>query len=78
MAVILYNYMKYKGADEVTEPELAYTDADAVSSWALAAVDYCTDTGLMTGVTDTTFNPAGSATRAMGATVMVRIIDAAA
>lgn len=78
MAVILYNYMKYKGADEVTEPELAYTDAGAVSSWALAAVDYCTDTGLMTGVTDTTFNPAGSATRAMGATVMVRIIDAAA
>ena len=38
MAVILYNYMKYKGADEVTEPELSYSDADKVASWATAAV----------------------------------------
>ncbi len=77
MAVILYNYSVFKGAEKVEEAELAYADADAVASWAKDAVAYCTDSGLMTGVTDTTFNPAGSATRAMGATVMVRIADAA-
>ena len=67
MAVILYNYMKYKGADEVTEPELSYSDADKVASWATAAVAYCTQTELMNGVTAETFDPAGSANRAMGA-----------
>lgn len=78
MAVILYNYSVFKGAAEVTEPELAYADAESVASWALAAVDYCTDAKLMNGVTDTTFDPTGSANRAMGATVMVRILEAAA
>ena len=77
MAVILYNYMKYKGADEVTEPELSYSDADKVASWATAAVAYCTQTELMNGVTAETFDPAGSAHRAMGATVLVRIAEAA-
>ena len=77
MAVILYNYMKYKGADEVTEPELSYSDADKVASWATAAVAYCTQTELMNGVTAETFDPAGSANRAMGATVLVRIAEAA-
>lgn len=78
MAVILYNYSVFKGAAEVTEPELTYADAESVASWALAAVDYCTDAKLMNGVTDTTFDPTGSANRAMGATVMVRILEAAA
>ena len=78
MAVILYNYSVFKGAAEVTEPELAYADAESVASWALAAVDYCTDAKLMNGVTDTTFDPTGSANRAMGATGMVRILEAAA
>ncbi len=77
MAVILYNYMKYKGVDEVTEPELSYSDADKVASWATAAVAYCTQTELMNGVTAETFDPAGSANRAMGATVLVRIAEAA-
>ena len=78
MAVILYNYSVFKGAAEVTEPELAYADADAVASWAAAAVAYCGEAGLMTGVTDTEFAPAGSANRAMGATVLVRLVEAAA
>jgi 5'-nucleotidase/UDP-sugar diphosphatase len=78
MAVILYNYSVFKGAAEVTEPELAYADADAVASWATAAVAYCGESGLMTGVTDTEFAPAGSANRAMGATVLVRLVEAAA
>ena len=78
MAVILYNYSVFKGAAEVTGPELAYADADAVASWAAAAVAYCGEAGLMTGVTDTEFAPAGSANRAMGATVLVRLVEAAA
>ena len=78
MAVILYNYSVFKGADEGTEPELAYADADAVASWAKSAVAYCTAAELMNGVTDTDFGPTGSANRAMGATVLVRLVEAAA
>ena len=74
----LYNYSVFKGAAEVTEPELTYADAESVASWAAAAVDYCTDAKLMNGVTDTTFDPAGSANRAMGETVLVRLMEAAA
>lgn len=76
MAVILYNYSVFKGADAVEEPAYDYADADAIAEWAAAAVTYCTDTGLMTGVTDTEFGPAGSATRAMGATVLTRLVPA--
>ena len=76
MATILYNYSIYKGAEAVTEPELSFSDADAIASWAEAAVAYCAENGLMGGVSETEFAPAGSASRAMGATVLMRIFNA--
>ena len=73
MAAILYRYEVFKGAEEVEAAELEYADADAIADWAESAVVYCTDAGLMSGVSDTEFAPAGSATRAMGATVLMRL-----
>ena len=73
MAAILYRYEVFKGAEEVDAAELEYADADAIADWAESAVVYCTDAGLMSGVSDTEFAPAGSATRAMGATVLMRL-----
>ena len=73
MAAILYRYEVFKGAEEVEAVELEYADADAIADWAESAVVYCTDAGLMSGVSDTEFAPAGSATRAMGATVLMRL-----
>ena len=75
MAVILYNYSVLKGAEAVTEPALEYGDADAIADWAANAVTFCTAEGLMSGVSETEFSPAGSATRAMGATVLVRMTE---
>lgn len=75
MAVILYNYSVLKGAEAVTEPALEYGDADAIADWAANAVTFCTAEGLMSGVSETEFSPAGSATRAMGATVLFRMTE---
>ena len=73
MATVLYRYCLYKGAEEVAEPELEYTDAASIADWAGAAVAYCAESGLMEGVDGGAFNPNGSANRAMGATVLARL-----
>lgn len=77
VAVMLYAYELYNGAEEVTDAELTWADASDVSEGAVAAVAYCTESGLMNGVTETEFAPDGSATRAQCATVLVRLFEAA-
>ena len=74
---MLYAYELYNGAEEVTDAELTWADAADVSEDAVAAVAYCTESGLMNGVTETEFAPDGSATRAQCATVLVRLFEAA-
>lgn len=77
VAVMLYAYELYNGAEEVADAELTWADASDVSEDAVAAVAYCTESGLMNGVTETEFAPDGSATRAQCATVLVRLFEAA-
>ena len=43
MATVLYRYSLYKGAEEVAEPALEYTDAESIADWAEAAVAYCAE-----------------------------------
>jgi 2',3'-cyclic-nucleotide 2'-phosphodiesterase (5'-nucleotidase family) len=73
MATILYRYAVLNGAPEQTESDLSYADAASISEWAQLGVAYCTDAGLMKGVSDTTFDPGGVSSRAMGATVLARL-----
>ena len=73
MAAMLYRYAVYKGAAAQTNLSLKYSDASAIADWAKTAVAYCTEKGLMTGETATTFVPEDTASRAMGATVMTRL-----
>lgn len=77
VAVMLYAYELYNGAEEVTDAELTWADAADVTEDAVAAVAYCTESGLMNGVTEAEFAPDGSATRAQCATVLVRLFEAA-
>ena len=78
MAKILYGYDKVggKNADGVTE-KLTYTDADAIGEWALESVVYCTAAGYLAG-SNGAFNPKGTATRAMGAKVLMNMTKEAA
>lgn len=72
MAAIVYRYALYNGAAAITEASLSYTDAASVSDWAELGVTYCADAGIMNGIGGA-FLPAGTANRAMGATVISRI-----
>ena len=76
MATILYNYAVHKGYDMTAAADLtAYNDASDISSWAEAAMGWANGMGLITGVTDTTLDPSGSATRAQVATILMRFVQ---
>jgi len=75
-AVILQNFAVYRDY-EVEEGSFTanFTDVDAISSWALEAMEWANATGLITGRTPTTLVPGGSATRAESAAILYRFIE---
>ena len=66
MAVIIYNAMAKKEINLETQ-ELAFSDKDLISDYAKHAVSALTKAGIISGLDDNTFNPAGDATRAEAA-----------
>ena len=78
MAKVLYGYDKIGGktAEVITE-KLTYTDLDAIADWALEAVTYCTAEKYLAG-SNGAFSPKGTATRAMGAKVLMNMTKEAA
>ena len=76
MAAILYRYAAYKGYDVSQNADLSgYTDAASISDYAKDALAWANAQKLITGVTDTTLNPQGSATRAQVATILMRLCE---
>ncbi len=76
MAAILYRYAAWKGCDVSGRVDLSgYTDAASVSAYATEAMAWANAEGLITGVTDTTLRPAGSAVRAQAATILMRLCE---
>ncbi|WP_419007074.1 S-layer homology domain-containing protein [Evtepia gabavorous] len=76
MAAILYRYAAYKGYDVSQKADLSgYTDAASISDYAKDALAWANAQKLITGVTDTTLNPQGSATRAQVATILMRLCE---
>lgn len=70
LAAILYRY----SGSPATEATLdAFTDASAVSEWAKAALSWCTEKGIIGGVTQTELSPASTATRAQVAVILQRL-----
>ena len=60
--------------EEATEVEIpaAYTDKDDVSDWAVSAMAWAVDSGIITGMTENTLVPQGVSTRAQLATMLER------
>ena len=78
MAAILYRYAEHKGYGVAKTAELAkFTDAVSVSSWASDAMKWAVANGLISGMTDTTLAPAGTATRAQVASILMRFAESA-
>ena len=57
--------------------ERHYTDLDTISDWALESVTYCTAAKYLAG-SNGAFSPKGTATRAMGAKVLMNMTKEAA
>ena len=76
MAAILYNYSKFAGEDVSARADLsAYDDASEIAGWAKEALSWANAEGLITGMTGTTLNPKGTATRAQVATILMRFCE---
>ena len=76
MAAILYRYAQFKGYDVSTSGSLGgYADASDISAYAATAMQWANGEGLINGVTDTTLDPQGSATRAQVATILMRFCE---
>ncbi|MBE6913020.1 MAG: hypothetical protein E7473_10900 [Ruminococcaceae bacterium] len=76
MVTILYRYLKYKGVTPEGGASLnAYKDADKVSDYAKAAMEWAYSEGLVKGTSDTTLSPKDNCTRAQVATIILRYIS---
>lgn len=74
MAAMLYRYARdWMGIEVSASGDLsAFSDRAKVSSWAVESVSWAVDNGIMTGYTDGTLGPGGTATRAQVATMLQR------
>jgi hypothetical protein len=71
MAAMLYRYAVHKKADTSAKGDLsAFTDAGAISSYALEAMAWANGAGLINGMGDGTLAPKGTSTRAQVAQVL--------
>ena len=63
---------RYAGEPASEESLSGYSDAANVSDWAAEAMSWALETGVIEGVTATTLQPQGTATRAQCATIFMR------
>ena len=76
MASILYRYAQYKNYNTNNTNNLSnYTDVGEISPYAVTAIQWANGTGLITGVTNTTLVPKGSATRAQVSSILMRFCE---
>ena len=73
LAVMLWRYAKAAGKDTGTTGDLsAFSDTAAVSSWAVKALTWCVEQGILTGRDSGILDPGGTATRAEAAAILMR------
>lgn len=76
MALILYRYSTYKGDDTSSVVSLdSFKDVSKVSSWAKDAMGWAVGEGIISGTGQNLLSPAGTATRAQIATVLMRFVQ---
>ena len=75
IATIVFRYAVYKGIEAIELSEnLFFDDADKISDYAVAPMNWLVGKGIITGYEDGTVKPQGNATRAEVATMAARIL----
>ena len=78
LVTMLYRYAQNKGYDVTASADLSgYPDAGQIQSWAQDAMTWAVAEGIMEGM-DGNLNPAGHATRAQIATILMRFCEGVA
>jgi hypothetical protein len=78
LAVMLYNYAKYKGYDVSIMKKtntLPFGDASYISEYAYQALQWAYSAGIICGDERGNLNPQGFATRAEGAAILERFVE---
>ena len=76
MAAILYRYAQFSGYDVETGGDLpGFADLDDVSQYALDALRWACQNGLINGLDGNLLSPQGTATRAQTATILTRCLE---
>ena len=76
MAAMLLRYSDYKDYDTAQRNDLSgYADANSISTWALAALQWANGEGLITGRKADLLVPQGDTTRAETATILMRYLE---
>ena len=74
--MILYQYAKLKGHTATDLNTLdGFSDTDQVSDWALEAIRWAVENGLMSGKNGGKLDPNGTATRAETATILMQFCE---
>lgn len=71
MAAILWRYAGSPAAEAGTD----YADESSIASYAVTAVDWARDTGVISGRDGNRFDPSGRATRAQAAVILHRYLE---
>jgi len=77
MAVIFYKYAASKSCDMTASGSAwsGFSDKDTTDSWAVTALTWATDRGIINGSDDGKLMPKDTATRAQAAQIFMRIIE---
>jgi len=76
IATIIFRYAAYKGVEAIELSEnLFFDDADKISGYAVAPMNWLVGKEIITGYEDGTVRPQGSATRAEVAAITARILE---
>ena len=78
LATMLWRYAVAQGYDvSIGESTniLSYADFDKISEYAVPAMQWACGSGIVTGVTDSTLAPQGTATRAQCAAMLMRFVE---
>lgn len=66
---------RYAGEPASSYSLAKFTDNASVSDWASTAMSWAVEKGIITGVTDSTLVPKGTATRAQCAAMLMRFAE---
>jgi hypothetical protein len=75
VAVMLCNFTKNNGIELKKVYKAEFTDSGNISTWAEDSVKALAEAGIISGRSDSSFDPKGTATRAEIATMLIKLVE---